>query len=163
MTSLLSLEDGYFYIGSNKQHLNSSGMEKQATVASIMTKDVITVQINESLYNANNIFNSKNLRHLPVVANDELIGILSQTDILRISFGNAFEEQNGDDEAIFDMLSINQVMKHSPITIAPDETIKDAAKTLASKEFHALPVVEDEKLVGMITTTDILNYFIEQH
>ncbi len=138
-------------------------MEKRETVSSIMTRDVITVQINESLYNANNIFNKKNIRHLPVVANDELIGILSQTDILRISFGNAFEEDNGEDEAIFDMLSINQVMKHSPITISPHETIKEAARTLAKKEFHALPVVENEKLVGMITTTDILNYFVEQN
>lgn len=126
-----------------------------------MTKDVITVQINESLHRVNDTFKKKSIRHLPVVVDDELVGILSQTDILRISFGNTFGDQNEGDEAIFDMLSINQVMKHSPITVSSEETIKDVAKVLAKKEFHALPVVDEKKLVGIVTTTDIINYFIE--
>ena len=127
-----------------------------------MTKDVQTINVNDSLHNANNLFNTRNIRHLPVVANDHLVGILSQTDILRISFGNTFGEQNGGDEAIFDMLSINQIMKHSPVTIASTDTLKEAAQILAEKEFHALPVVDGDTLVGIITTTDILNYFIEE-
>jgi len=135
-------------------------MEKPETVASVMTKDVLTINVDDSLHNANNIFNSQKLRHLPVVANDHLVGILSQTDILRISFGNAFEEEHSD-EAIFDMLSINQIMKHSPVTVSSADSLKKAALLLAEKEFHALPVVDDDKLVGIITTTDIMNYFIE--
>ena len=137
-------------------------MKKREKVANVMTKDVLTINVNDSLHNANNLFNSKKLRHLPVVANDHLVGILSQTDILRISFGNTFGEQNGGDEAIFEMLSINQVMKHSPTTVTSNDTLKDAAQILAEKEFHALPVVDDEKLVGIITTTDLLNYFISE-
>ncbi|MEM0938928.1 MAG: CBS domain-containing protein [Bacteroidota bacterium] len=136
-------------------------MKKREKVASIMTKDVITVQINESLHRVNDTFKKKSIRHLPVVVDDELVGILSQTDILRISFGNTFGDQNEGDEAIFDMLSINQVMKHSPITVSSEVTIKDVAKILAKKEFHALPVVDEKKLVGIVTTTDIINYFIE--
>lgn len=137
-------------------------MKKREKVANVMTKEVLTINVNDSLHNANNIFNSKKLRHLPVVANEHLVGILSQTDILRISFGNTFGEQNGGDEAIFEMLSINQVMKHSPTTVNSNDTLKEAAEILAEKEFHALPVVDDEKLVGIITTTDILNYFIQE-
>ena len=136
-------------------------MKKREKVGSVMTRDVVTINVNDSLHNANNIFNSQSLRHLPVVANDHLVGILSQTDILRISFGNTFGEQNGGDEAIFDMLSINQIMKHSPTTVSSSDTLKDAAKLLAEKEFHALPVVDDERLVGIITTTDIINFFVE--
>jgi len=128
-----------------------------------MTKNLVTVNVNDSLHNANNLFNSHNIRHLPVVANENLVGILSQTDILRISFGNTFGEQNGADEAIFDMLSINQVMKQSPVTINASNTIKEAATLLADREFHALPVEEDGKLVGIITTTDIINYFISNN
>jgi len=136
-------------------------MKKREKVGSVMTKDVVTINVNDSLHNANNIFNSQKLRHLPVVANDHLVGILSQTDILRISFGNTFGEQNGGDEAIFDMLSINQVMKHSPVTVSSTDTLKEAAKVLAKKEFHALPVVDNDRLVGIITTTDIINFFVE--
>lgn len=138
-------------------------MKKREKVSSVMTKDLLTIEVNDSLHNANNIFNAKKLRHLPVVANEHLVGILSQTDILRISFGNTFGEQEGGDEAIFDILSINQVMKHSPVTIKPEDSIKDAAKLLTEREFHALPVVDDDKLVGIVTTTDIINYFISQN
>ena len=138
-------------------------MKKREKVGNVMTRDVVTINVNDSLHNANNIFNAQKLRHLPVIANEHLVGILSQTDILRISFGNTFGEQNGGDEAIFDMLSINQIMKHSPITVNSNSTLKEAAQILAEKEFHALPVVDDDKLVGIITTTDIVTYFIENY
>ncbi|WP_421764834.1 CBS domain-containing protein [Ekhidna sp.] len=137
-------------------------MKKREKVENVMTKDVHTVNITHSLKEANELFNKHHIRHIPVVSGDKLIGILSQTDILRISFGNTFgDEQSGSDEAIFDMLSINQVMKHSPETLSPEDTIKDAAEIFSKREFHALPVVQNEKLVGIITTTDIINYFIE--
>jgi CBS domain-containing protein len=138
-------------------------MKKREKVSEIMTEDVLTINVNNSLKEVNDIFLKNKIRHLPVVSGEKLIGILSQTDILRISFGNAFGEQGGSDEAIFEMLSINQVMKHSPITVLPTDTLKSAAELLAEKEFHALPVVENDKLVGIITTTDIIKYFIEQY
>lgn len=136
-------------------------MKKREKVAHVMTSDVQTISINDSLSNANSFFRKNKMRHLPVVANNELVGILSQTDLLRISFGNTFgDSQEGADEAIFDMLSINQVMKHSPVTVHPDQTLKEAAEILAEREFHALPVVDNGKLVGIITTTDLIKYFL---
>ena len=137
-------------------------MKRREKVSAIMTKEILTINVNSSLKEVNEIFLKNNIRHLPVVAGEKLVGILSHTDILRISFGNTFgDEQGGSDEAIFDMLSINQVMKHSPITISPLDTLRSAAELLAKKEFHALPVVENDKLVGIITTTDIIKYFVE--
>jgi len=139
-------------------------MKKREKVSNIMTTDVLTVNVANTLTEANELFVNQRIRHLPVVSGEKLVGILSQTDILRISFGNAFEDNQSDaDEAIFDMLSINQVMKHSPKTVGPEDTLKEAAEILAEKEFHALPVVENNKLVGIVTTTDIINYFIEQY
>lgn len=138
-------------------------MKKREKVASIMTTDVRTVNVTNSLDEANKLFTKHHIRHVPVVSGDHLIGILSQTDILRISFGNTFgEDQSGGDEAIFNMLSINQVMKHAPQTVSSEDTVKDAAEILAKKEFHALPVVDNGKLVGIVTTTDIINYFLKQ-
>ena len=138
-------------------------MKKRDKVGNVMTKNLITVNVNDSLHNANSLFNSHSIRHLPVVADENLVGILSQTDILRISFGNTFGEQDGGDEAIFDMLSINQVMKQSPVTINANDTMKEAATILANREFHALPVEDNGELVGIITTTDIINYFISNN
>lgn len=53
-------------------------------------------------------------------------------------------------------------MRYSPETISQEDTIKDASKILADREFHALPVVDHGKVVGIITTTDIINYFLQQ-
>jgi len=143
--------------------LIKNGMKKREKVSNIMTTDVLTVNVANTLKEVDHLFSANHIRHIPVVSGEKLVGIISQTDILRISFGNTFgEEQAGGDQAIFEMLSINQVMKHSPVTVSPDDTLKDVAELLANKEFHALPVVEDEKLVGIITTTDIIKYFIEQ-
>ncbi|MFY0651184.1 MAG: CBS domain-containing protein [Cyclobacteriaceae bacterium] len=138
-------------------------MKKEDKVSKIMTEDVITVDINDSLQEVNNVFRQVKIRHIPVMAQNTLIGIISQTDILRISFGSSFgEDQLDADEAIFDMLSVNQVMKHSPVTVSADQTILGAAKIFANNEFHALPVTRDNELVGILTTTDILKYFIEE-
>ena len=60
------------------------------------------------------------------------------------------------------MLSVGQVMANNPLSINSDTIIKAVATLLASKEFHALPVVDDEKLVGIITTTDLLKYLISK-
>jgi CBS domain-containing membrane protein len=61
------------------------------------------------------------------------------------------------------MFTVEQVMAKKLITITPETTIKEAAEILASKEFHALPVCEEHLLVGIITTTDLIKYLINQY
>jgi hypothetical protein len=61
------------------------------------------------------------------------------------------------------MFTIEQVMAKRLVTIAPETTIKEAAEILATKEFHALPVVEGDLLVGIVTTTDLIKYLIQQY
>jgi len=139
-------------------------MKKREKISTIMTQDVLAVDINDTLQKVNSIFNKNKIRHLPVTSHCSLVGMISLTDILRISFGNIFgEDQTGVDEAIFDMLSINQVMKHSPVTVSSDQTITEAAQILADREFHALPVTNNKELVGIITTTDLIKYFIHEN
>jgi len=139
-------------------------MRTQDKVSTIMTQEVLTVNINDSLSKVSDLFNSNKIRHLPVLSKNKLVGIISHTDILRISFGNAFEDDESDaDEAIFDMLSINQVMKHSPFSVSVDQTIGEVAEILSEKQFHALPVTKNKKLVGIVTTTDLIKYYIDQN
>ena len=61
------------------------------------------------------------------------------------------------------MFTVEQVMAKKLVSITPDTTIKEAAEILARKEFHALPVCEGELLVGIITTTDLIKYLIDQY
>ncbi len=127
-----------------------------------MTRDIHTLSLDDNLYDARTKFDKYKVRHLPVVEGNKLLGILSLTDILRMSFGDKFgSSQYEADEAIFEMLTIDQVMKHNPKTVTSENTIADAAEILAHEEFHALPVVDGEILVGIVTTTDVIRFLLE--
>ena len=131
-------------------------------VSEIMTSHPHTLCLNDSLEDARDMFEKLKLRHIPVVRGDKLLGILSLTDILRLSFGTKFGATQYDaDEAIFEMLSIDQVMNHSPKTVASSHTLREVGEILSKEEFHALPVVDGDNLVGIVTTTDVIKYLLE--
>jgi CBS domain-containing protein len=88
--------------------------------------------------------------------------MLSYTDLLRISFADAFNEDEDEvDTVVYNMFTIEQVMAKNLVSVSSDTPIKEVAQLLAKKEFHALPVVDEGKLVGIITTTDLINYMIK--
>lgn len=138
-------------------------MKKRTPVSSIMTSKMVTVGTNDDLRKVADLMKKHHIRHIPVVSGNKLVGVISQTDIMRLSFGNLFEGQAEADEAILDMLKIEQVMVHHPKTVSPNDTIRDVATYLTQAEFHALPVVDDSKLVGIVTTTDVIKYLIDQY
>jgi CBS domain-containing protein len=138
-------------------------MKKRTPVAKIMTTDVISVDICESLKNVDKLMHDRRIRHLPVISHGKLAGIISHTDIMRLSFGTLFDGQQASDEPIFDMLKLEQIMVSNPKTVAPNESIRDVAEFLTKAEFHALPVVEDGKLLGIVTTTDVIRYLVDQY
>ncbi|MNR39640.1 Inosine-5'-monophosphate dehydrogenase [compost metagenome] len=80
-----------------------------------------------------------------------------------MTFGALFEGQEGADEAILDMLTISQVMTSKPKTVSSDTSIRELAEIFAKEDFHALPVVDNGELKGIVTTTDVVKYFLEQY
>lgn len=138
-------------------------MKKRTPISEIMTKDVITLNHTDDLETAEHLFKSKNIRHIPVVSGDNIIGMLSYTDLLRISFADAVDEDESTvDTVVYNMFTIEQVMAKNLTIVSSDITIKEVAEVLSKKEFHALPVVDNNKLVGIVTTTDLINYLIDQ-
>jgi len=90
--------------------------------------------------------------------------MLSYTDLLRISFADAVDDDEMDiDVTVYNMFSVEQVMARNLVKVSPDTTIREVAEILSTREFHALPVVEDELLVGIVTTTDLIKYLIDQY
>lgn len=139
-------------------------MKKREPVSNIMTSQVVTLNLTQSLDDAESMFKKHNFRHIPVVSGDKLIGMLSLTDLLRISFVDNYGDDEGAvDTAVYKMLSIEQVMVSKPVAVQADQTIREVAEILSKKEFHALPVLEGEKLVGIVTTTDLIKYLLEQY
>ena len=90
--------------------------------------------------------------------------MLSLTDLLRISFADgAYEEEEDIESVVYEMFTLPQVMAKNIKSVAPKTSIKEVAELLASREFHAVPVVEDGDLVGIVTTTDLIKYLLKQY
>ncbi|WP_179318029.1 CBS domain-containing protein [Winogradskyella helgolandensis] len=132
-------------------------------VSTIMSTNIITLKKGDELETAELLFKRHKIRHIPVVNKDTIIGMLSYTDLLRISFADAVDESETEIETlVYNMFTIDQVMAKNVITVNSDASIKDVAMILAQKEFHALPVVDNGSLVGIVTTTDLINYLLKQ-
>ena len=141
-------------------------MKKREPVSTIMTKNAQTVQLEDSLASVRDLIRSRGFRHVPVVQGTELVGIVSKTDLNRLTFSSLFAGQEQADEAVFEMLTIGQVMSHKPRVVKASDSIREVAEILAIEEFHALPVVDEHdssKLVGIVTTTDVIKYMLDQY
>ena len=138
-------------------------MKKREPISHIMTSHVFTVKETDQLVDVLHIFRKNIIRHLPVMKGNVVSGIISSTDVNRLTFGSLFENQEGADEAVLEMLSIPQVMTAKPRMVDPNDLIRDVAEIFANEEFHALPVVEDGVLKGIVTTTDVIRYMLEQY
>lgn len=138
-------------------------MKKREPISHIMTKSVVTVNQNDDLTKVVEKLKANSIRHLPVVNGKKVVGIISRTDINRLTFGALFNGQEGSDEAVLQMLTIPQVMTSKPKTVSSDVIIRDLAEIFSKEEFHALPVVDNGELTGIVTTTDVIKYFLEQY
>ena len=138
-------------------------MKQRSPISEIMTKNLVTANVTDGLKEINGLLKTNNIRHIPIVSGDKLVGIISKTDIMRLSFGDIYEGQENADEAIFDMLTTEQVMVSNPTTVNAHDTIKEVAELMSNVEFHALPVLDDGKIVGIISTTDLIKYLLVQY
>lgn len=138
-------------------------MKQKTPISTIMTKNVITLNSTDTLEKAERLFKKNKIRHIPVVSGEKIIGMLSYTDLLRISFADAvYDDEEEVETAVYNMFSIEQVMAKNLIYVNSNTTIKEVAEILSKKEFHAIPVVDEGKLVGIVTTTDLINYLLKQ-
>ena len=139
-------------------------IRQRIPVSKIMTTHLITLNVTDGLDKAESLFKKHHIRHIPVVEGEKIVGMLSLTDLLRISFADgAFQDEDAVDTVVYNMFSVRQVMAKNLISVSPETHIKEVAEILAKKEFHALPVVDDNKLVGIVTTTDLIKYLLDQY
>ncbi len=136
--------------------------EKEIPVAELMTRDLIIVYPDDTLERVADIFSAHHIHHLPVVdKSGSLKGILSKTDFLRVNhFLAVFNDRRFEDlmKRLRRSIKVEEVMNDKVVTITAQEPLRVAADLFRENLFHALPVVEKGKLVGMITTYDLLTY-----
>ncbi|WP_445734822.1 CBS domain-containing protein [Mariniflexile sp.] len=137
-------------------------MNEIIPVSEIMSKKIIALKRGDNLERAEMLFNKHRIKHIPVVSSDVVIGMLSYSDLLKISFAETTKDKHNIHAVVSNNFTIEQVMSKNIVTINSNTSIKQAATILAKREFHALPVADEGVLVGIVTSRDLLNYFVKQ-
>ncbi|MBU51493.1 MAG: CBS domain-containing protein [Deltaproteobacteria bacterium] len=138
-------------------------MKKNTPIRKIMTADVETVHTGQKLSDVRKMLSEKPYHHVPVVSGKKLIGIISATDMMRLSFEQYGANQHMTDVILDQQFTIEKVMSEEITSIKDKSTIRDAVTILSEGTFHSLPVVNDDgELEGLVTSTDLLRYLLDQ-
>lgn len=128
-------------------------------VSDIMTKDLITLTATSSIAEAAKIFEENKVHHIPIISAGKLIGMVSKSDYL--FFRRGFLD-NTEDEKIEEIrmndYQVSYIMTKGIAKLEPNSRINVALELFKENIFHAIPVVSNDKLVGIITTYDIINH-----
>lgn len=127
-------------------------------VADVMTKDVTTLRRNDQLSIADDVMKQKRIRHLPVLDDDgDLAGILSQRDLFQGALVRALGYGASQQERLLGLLVVKEVMQSDVVTTTPGTPLADAARLMVERKIGCLPVVSEERLVGILTEGDFVN------
>ncbi|AWG20196.1 CBS domain-containing protein [Flavobacterium faecale] len=139
-------------------------MKQQVPVSSIMTQNIVKLNLTDELTKAEALFRENGIKHIPVLSNNKIVGMLSLNDMLRVCCTEVDDEDDVDlSSVVYNMFTIQQVMTKNVVAIKPYTTIKEAAEILVKNDFHALPICEGDTLMGIVTSTDLIKYLLRQY
>jgi acetoin utilization protein AcuB len=131
-------------------------------VGRVMRKDLVTVPPDTSLVKAKDIITEKRIAHLLVVnKKGKLVGIVSDRDLKQSWASPATTLSAHELNYLLKQLTVDMIMVKKTVTIPPNTTIERAARIMQENRISALPVMQDEKLVGIITTTDVMEMLLQ--
>ena len=127
-----------------------------------MTANPITVDLKTTLPEAHKIMKDRRIRRLPVMDRGQLVGIVTLGDVREAEPSDATTLSIFELHYLLAKLTIGEIMTREPLTIAVNATIREAAKMLLQHKIGGLPVMEDGKLVGIITESDIFRVLAQE-
>ena len=129
-------------------------------VKDVMIKEVTTLKVDEELSLADDIMKLGRIRHLPVVEDEKVVGMITQRDLFRASLASALGYGEKAKRDFLKTVFVNEIMIEDVVTVSPEADIREAGRVMLEKKIGCLPVEEDGKLIGLITETDILRYYV---
>jgi CBS domain-containing membrane protein len=139
-------------------------MRKNETIKHIMSDQVLSVQQGQKLSEVYQIMSQQGVHHVPVLNQQQLVGLVSFTDLMSLNFNQTGWGEQGLAAMIDHQFSIADIMSTHLTTLNTTQTIRDAVELLADGGYHSLPVVDDQQhLAGMVTSTDLIRYLKDQY
>lgn len=131
-------------------------------VKDVMTKNPITIQEKESVLEAKDLMTKNKINKLPVVdKSGSLVGIITANDLQRSTPSDATTLDMYELGYLLSKLTVEKIMTKKVITVDENETVEEAARIMADKDFGCLPVMSNNLLIGIITESDLFKMFIE--
>jgi acetoin utilization protein AcuB len=132
-------------------------------VGDIMSVSPVTITPSTSVHEAQALMQQRKIRHLPVLQDGRLVGMLSDRDIRLALPSPATSLTVWEIRHLLEKLTVGEVMTYFVMTTAPDCPVTEAVGRMLGHKVGALPVVEDRQVVGILTRTDILRAFRRLH
>ena len=136
-------------------------MKGDTQVSKLMTWGPDTVTPTDTARAAQKVMLKHGVHHVPVVDGMRFVGMISNNDLLRVALGDPYRDDPDTVARDLEQMSVRDVMIEDVASLQITATVRDAAQKLASGGFHALPVLDGESLVGILTSTDLIAYLIE--
>ena len=131
-------------------------------VRDVMSREVHTVKRNDELAIADELMKQKRVRHLPVLDEDgEVCAVVSQRDLFRGALLRALGYGSRAEELMLKQVAVKEAMSAEIQTTAPDTPVADAARLMIERKIGCLPVIENGRLVGIVTETDFVRLVAE--
>lgn len=125
-----------------------------------MTREVYTVQPDDSILAATQLMRRRNIRHVPVVETGILVGIVTDRDIKRAAPSLLSGGDQSDYEDVMRSTLVSRIMTREPFTLDVEAQIRTAVRLMVENRIGALPVMDEKRLVGIITGYDLLKEFL---
>lgn len=131
---------------------------RRRRVSEIMRTDVATLGPTEKLDLTQDVMRVGRVRHMPVVDDGRLVGVVSHRDVLAASLSKALDFDAPSRRSFLKSVEVSEVMAREIEVVTPDTTLEDAARTLVERQIGCLPVVgADGALIGLVTESDLLS------
>ena len=137
--------------------------KKILTVGDCMTVDPATVAPKDSLQRVIELLRRRDIRTVPVVEAGKLVGIVTDRDVRQVAPAYPLFRDEDEIRRYTENLTVTAAMTADPMTVSPATPLVEAAKILETYRISSLPVVEDLRVVGMLSVTDLLRVFVAQN
>jgi CBS domain-containing protein len=138
-------------------------LENEVRVKDIMTTEVATLGRNDTLDVADDLMTLERIRHLPVLDDGRVVGVVSQRDLFRSALAVALGYGDNAQKKLLRTIRVKEVMHEPAVAVSPEVTAKDATRLMLEHKIGCLPVIEGHTLVGIVTETDILRSVVSSH
>jgi CBS domain-containing protein len=127
-------------------------------VRQLMQRHVVTLRASDTLDTADDIMSQARIRHLPVTEDGYVVGVLSQRDLFHAAISSMLGLGKATEKRHLAKVPVRAAMTPTPFMVAPDASVRTAVGLMAEQKIGCLPVVENGRLVGLLSETDCLRY-----